>query len=290
MLKRVVILDSKHYIRYRVKELIGKEDMEVYEASNYSQLLTRLGELKNSVDLIIIEINLKEEDGIEVIQKIRKKKIDIPFMVLTNLNTMDAFSRAIKEGAVDYFVKPFDEIKFNERVNRHVNGDFEINPIRIENGNKNNLHIDDYIEYEIEYEIEKAKSKKYSLSIIMTVFFKSLRDLTMDINNDNMLIEDYVYGKLKSILPEVQYFEKYGFRTFIGIYPNTDEKGINASSRNMLDKIKKLKDMDSILKEYYFDNVEITFPSEGIDKKRIIDKLTNKMEEKIKAKQNQTIN
>ncbi len=58
----------------------------------------------------------------------------------------------------------------------------------------------------------------------------------------------------------------------------------------MLDKIKKLKDMDSILKEYYFDNVEITFPSEGIDKKRIIDKLTNKMEEKIKAKQNQTIN
>ncbi|MBB6698000.1 response regulator [Clostridium algidicarnis] len=289
-MKRVVILDSKHYIRYRVKELIGKEDMEVYEASNYSQLLTRLGELKNSVDLIIIEINLKEEDGIEVIQKIRKKKIDIPFMVLTNLNTMDAFSRAIKEGAVDYFVKPFDEIKFNERVNRHVNGDFEINPIRIENGNKNNLHIDDYIEYEIEYEIEKAKSKKYSLSIIMTVFFKSLRDLTMDINNDNMLIEDYVYGKLKSILPEVQYFEKYGFRTFIGIYPNTDEKGINASSRNMLDKIKKLKDMDSILKEYYFDNVEITFPSEGIDKKRIIDKLTNKMEEKIKAKQNQTIN
>jgi len=286
VLKRVVILDSKHYIRYRVKELIGKEDMEVYEASNYSQLLTRLGELKNSVDLIIIEINLKEEDGIEVIQKIRKKKIDIPFMVLTNLNTMDAFSRAIKEGAVDYFVKPFDEIKFNERVNRHVNGDFGINPIRIENGNKNNLHIDDYIEYEI----EKARSKKYSLSIIMTVFFKSLRDLTMDINNDNMLIEDYVYGKLKSILPEVQYFEKYGFRTFIGIYPNTDEKGINASSRNMLDKIKKLKDMDSILKEYYFDNVEITFPSEGIDKKRIIDKLTNKMEEKIKAKQNQTIN
>lgn len=286
MLKRVVILDSKHYIRYRVKELIGKEDMEVYEASNYSQLLTRLGELKNSVDLIIIEINLKEEDGIEVIQKIRKKKIDIPFMVLTNLNTMDAFSRAIKEGAVDYFVKPFDEIKFNERVNRHVNGDFGINPIRIEDGNKNNLHIDDYIEYEI----EKARSKKYSLSIIMTVFFKSLRDLTMDINNDNMLIEDYVYGKLKSILPEVQYFEKYGFRTFIGIYPNTDEKGINASSRNMLDKIKKLKDMDSILKEYYFDNVEITFPSEGIDKKRIIDKLTNKMEEKIKAKQNQTIN
>ncbi|PPK49018.1 response regulator [Clostridium algidicarnis] len=285
-MKRVVILDSKHYIRYRVKELIGKEDMEVYEASNYSQLLTRLGELKNSVDLIIIEINLKEEDGIEVIQKIRKKKIDIPFMVLTNLNTMDAFSRAIKEGAVDYFVKPFDEIKFNERVNRHVNGDFGINPIRIENGNKNNLHIDDYIEYEI----EKARSKKYSLSIIMTVFFKSLRDLTMDINNDNMLIEDYVYGKLKSILPEVQYFEKYGFRTFIGIYPNTDEKGINASSRNMLDKIKKLKDMDSILKEYYFDNVEITFPSEGIDKKQIIEKLTNKMEEKIKAKQNQTIN
>ncbi|MBU3195127.1 response regulator [Clostridium algidicarnis] len=285
-MKRVVILDSKHYIRYRVKELIGKEDMEVYEASNYSQLLSRLGELKNSVDLIIIEINLKEEDGIEVIQKIRKKKIDIPFMVLTNLNTMDAFSRAIKEGAVDYFVKPFDEIKFNERVNRHVNGDFGINPIRIEDGNKKNLHIDDYIEYEI----EKARSKKYSLSIIMTVFFKSLRDLTMDINNDNMLIEDYVYGKLKSILPEVQYFEKYGFRTFIGIYPNTDEKGINASSRNMLDKIKKLKDMDSILKEYYFDNVEITFPSEGIDKKQIIDKLTNKMEEKIKAKQNQAIN
>lgn len=284
-MKRVVILDSKIYMRYRVKELIKKEDIEVYEASNYSQLLNRLLELKNSVSLIIIEINLKEEDGLEIIKKIRKKKIDIPFMVLTNLNTMDAFSRAIKEGAIDYFVKPFDEIKFNERVNRHVNGDFTIKPIKVHSGKEKSLNIDEYIEYEI----EKSRSKNYPLSMIMTVFFKPLKNLTMDMNNDNMLIEDYVYGKLKSLLSDLQYFEKYSFRTFIGIYPNVDEKYISKSSMNMIDKIKNIKDRDSILKEYYFENVEITFPLEGMNKKQIMDKLTNKIEEKIKIKQTQII-
>ncbi|SUY46740.1 transcriptional regulator [Clostridium putrefaciens] len=284
-MKRVVILDSKIYMRYRVKELIKKEDIEVYEASNYSQLLNRLLELKNSVSLIIIEINLKEEDGLEIIKKIRKKKIDIPFMVLTNLNTMDAFSRAIKEGAIDYFVKPFDEIKFNERVNRHVNGDFTIKSIKVHSGKEKSLNIDEYIEYEI----EKSRSKNYPLSMIMTVFFKPLKNLTMDMNNDNMLIEDYVYGKLKSLLSDLQYFEKYSFRTFIGIYPNVDEKYISKSSMNMIDKIKNIKDRDSILKEYYFENVEITFPLEGMNKKQIMDKLTNKIEEKIKIKQTQII-
>ncbi|MBU5590407.1 response regulator [Clostridium sp. MSJ-4] len=281
-MKRVVILDSKHYIRYRVKELIEKDGMEVHEASNYSQLLTKLGELKNEVDLIIIDMNLKEEDGLEVIERIRRKNINIPFMVLTHLNTMDAFAKAVKVGAIDYFIKPFDENKFHDRVTRHARGDLAIQPPRV--NRKSKISFNDYLQSQV----QKSKDGKYPLSIIMTVFFKSLKDLTMDINNDNMLIEDYVHGKLKGILPEAQYFEKHGFRTFVGVYPDFDKESITELSREMIHKIKKMKEKDSILKEYYFDNVHISFPLEGKDKDEIMENLTAKMEEALKQKQKET--
>ncbi len=278
-MKNIIILDNRPYIRYRVKDLIEKNGMVVHEVSNSSQLYNKLSELKNKVDLLILEINLKDEDGIDIIKKLKRKNINIPFMVLTSLNTRDAFIKSVKEGAIDYFIKPFDDKIFYDRVVRHAEGDKTIQAIPDKNFEKE-ISFKDYLEEEI----HKAEIGKYKLSIVMSIFFKSLKDVTLDIENDNLIMTDYIYNKIKNAAMDAGKFSKYGSRTFIGAYPMCNEIEVKDLSKEMIENFNKVKENDSIIRDYYFDNVYVTFPNEGKNKEELLDRLTEKMQENIKEK------
>lgn len=280
-MKNIIILDNKPYIRYRVRDIASKNDILVHEVSNSSQLYTKLNELKNEVDLLIVEINLKDEDGLEIMRNLKKKNLNIPFMVLTSLNTRDAFIRAVKEGAIDYFLKPFDDRVFLDRVTRHAEGDNSIESSKAIQKNIKELPFNEYFEEEI----NKARSGAYKLSVIMTIFFKSLKDVTIDLQNDNMVVTDYMYNKLKGVMPEGGRFSKYGSRTFLGVYPFCDKEQMDKLNKDIMLKINHLKDIDSVATNYFFDSVTVTFPDDGNSAEEILDKVTEKMKENIKQKQ-----
>ena len=101
-MENIIILDDMSYVRYRVKEVLEEKDIKVYEASTSFEFFNKLSEKKDNIDLIILEIGLIREDGIEVIEKIRQKNIDIPVMILTKMNTRESFAKAVKNGASDY--------------------------------------------------------------------------------------------------------------------------------------------------------------------------------------------
>ncbi|WP_055667299.1 response regulator [Desnuesiella massiliensis] len=282
-MKNIIILDNKPYIRYRVRDIATKNDILVHEVSNSSQLYTKLNELKNEVDLLIVEINLKDEDGLEIMRNLKKKNLNIPFMVLTSLNTRDAFIRAVKEGAIDYFLKPFDDRIFLDRVTRHAEGDNSIESSKAIQKDIKELPFNEYFEEEI----NKARNGAYKLSVIMTIFFKSLKDVTIDLqnDNDNMVVTDYMYNKLKGAMPEGGRFCKYGSRTFLGVYPFCDKEQMDKFNKDIMLKINHLKDIDSVATNYFFDSVTVTFPDDGNNAEEILDKITEKMKENIKQKQ-----
>ena len=58
-----IILENLAYSRYRLKELLIENDIEVIEAYNSFDFFNRLYENRNSIDLIILELNLYGEDG-----------------------------------------------------------------------------------------------------------------------------------------------------------------------------------------------------------------------------------
>ena len=63
-----------------------------------------------------MEVGLNKEDGFEVIKKIKSKDNNIPIMIVTSLNTRNAFIKGIKAGAVEYILKPFDNKFLLERI------------------------------------------------------------------------------------------------------------------------------------------------------------------------------
>ena len=73
-------------------------------------------------DLILLDINMPEIDGMEVCKRIKKNAStkDIPIIFLSALNDTNTITNAFKYGAVDYITKPFNGLELIARVKTHI--------------------------------------------------------------------------------------------------------------------------------------------------------------------------
>ncbi|MCS7024940.1 MAG: response regulator transcription factor [Bryobacteraceae bacterium] len=67
-------------------------------------------------DLIILDLNLPDMDGIEVLEKIRNRKICPPVLILSARSAVDDRVKGLELGADDYLVKPFAFVELLARV------------------------------------------------------------------------------------------------------------------------------------------------------------------------------
>lgn len=73
----------------------------------------------DSVDAVILDINMDGMDGIEVCNYIRKIS-NVPIIMLSANSTSLDIVKALGEGADDYVVKPFDPIELIARIKAHI--------------------------------------------------------------------------------------------------------------------------------------------------------------------------
>ncbi len=59
-------------------------------------------------DLIILDIRLPDGNGLDLMEWIRKRKIELPIIVITAYGSIDDAVKAMKMGTFDFFTKPFD--------------------------------------------------------------------------------------------------------------------------------------------------------------------------------------
>lgn len=101
------------------------------------------GEEKSSIneyDVILLDLNLPDTDGIEVLKYLRKKSIDTPIIITARDNVSD-LAIGLDNGADDYITKPFQLLevrarihavirRFHGRTNPIINiGTLKLNPV-----------------------------------------------------------------------------------------------------------------------------------------------------------------
>jgi two-component system copper resistance phosphate regulon response regulator CusR len=67
-------------------------------------------------DLVILDLMLPDMDGIEVLEKIRNRKVSPPVLILSARGGIDDRVRGLEKGADDYLVKPFAFVELLARV------------------------------------------------------------------------------------------------------------------------------------------------------------------------------
>lgn len=115
--RTILIVDDDARV---VKMLV--EYMKLYEFKTVCAYNGRdaLAFFDDFVDLIVLDINMEDLNGIEVCQKIRENS-NVPIIMLSaNATSFDKI-KALGEGADDYVVKPFDPMELVARIKANIN-------------------------------------------------------------------------------------------------------------------------------------------------------------------------
>lgn len=105
-MSRLLIVDDDNEIRNLIKLDLEMSGYMVDTAVDGQEGLTMA--LKNSYDLILLDVMMPKMDGFEVCKNIRKVNKEIPILLLTAKSAIEDKVSGFNCGADDYLVKPFD--------------------------------------------------------------------------------------------------------------------------------------------------------------------------------------
>jgi len=106
---------------------------EVYTANTFEKAINLIDSV--DFDCIVSDVNLIEQEGFEIVEYSKRKKKEIPVLLLSGLTEEEMILKGFDVGADDYIRKPFSCAELNARIltrlrkNRqkvHVIGDFKI--------------------------------------------------------------------------------------------------------------------------------------------------------------------
>lgn len=101
----ILVLDDEKGIREELREFFEDNKYNVYPVGRPSEAFQVLN--TNQIDIAIIDIRLPEMDGISVLKKIKNSFPDIEVIMITGHGDMECAINAMREGAIDFFTKPF---------------------------------------------------------------------------------------------------------------------------------------------------------------------------------------
>jgi DNA-binding NtrC family response regulator len=103
---RILIVDDEAGIRELLSRLVQQEGYESQEAADGEEALAVIR--RASPDVMLLDIRLPGLDGMEVLQQARKLDPDLPVVMITSQGTVKDAVVALRAGAHDYLVKPFE--------------------------------------------------------------------------------------------------------------------------------------------------------------------------------------
>lgn len=114
-MKRVLLADDHPIFRNGLKLILTYEmDMYVAEATNGIEALEYLQ--GNTVDLVIVDIDLPGINGLDVVRNIRKSRSTVPILMMSALPADEYAERAVKAGASGFLNKQADKLAFTGAV------------------------------------------------------------------------------------------------------------------------------------------------------------------------------
>lgn len=190
ILKTILIIEDDKDINEMLQKVLKINGYNIKSAYSGTEALL----LHNSdVDLIILDLMLPGKSGEEIISELKKIK-NVPVIVTSAINDIDAKLDLFNLGADDYVTKPFNNDELLARIKVHLKhnlnnqdevlkiGDIELNPKTYKvicNGLDITLS-------KIEFEILKLLMKNNNQVVTKSVLFDTIWD-TMDSADENTL-------------------------------------------------------------------------------------------------------
>jgi DNA-binding NtrC family response regulator len=103
---RILIVDDELHVRESLSHWFSEDGYEVEAAASGKDALGLLG--RHVFDVVVSDIKMPNMDGLELQRRIHEKDPNVAIILVTAYASVDTAVNALKEGAYDYLVKPFD--------------------------------------------------------------------------------------------------------------------------------------------------------------------------------------
>ena len=105
-MKRVLVIDDEQPMRRALEILLAQLDLEALPAESAEAGLALMA--SEHVDLVLTDVRLPGMSGVDALRRIREIDATIPVIVLTAYGTIQNAVEAMRLGAFDYILKPFE--------------------------------------------------------------------------------------------------------------------------------------------------------------------------------------
>ncbi len=111
---RILVVDDEPPIRSLCKRVLDRDGYQVEEAPDGRAALEllELGEF----DVVVTDLRMPEVQGLELLRSIKGRQPDVEVIIITAHGTIQDAIEAMKHGALDFLVKPFDLQEFSLSV------------------------------------------------------------------------------------------------------------------------------------------------------------------------------
>ncbi len=118
MAHKILTVDDAAFMRIMLKKIIAGTGNEIIEAVDGSDGVSKFKEHKP--DLVLLDIVMPNTDGIECLKQIIALDKNAKVVMCSSIGQQAIVNDAIKIGARDFIVKPFDAAKVLEALSKNL--------------------------------------------------------------------------------------------------------------------------------------------------------------------------
>ncbi len=103
---RILVVDDEAAMRESLTDWLMEDDYEVSQASNGEDAISKAKEI--GFDVVLLDLKMPGMNGLETMKRLKEVSPETEIVMMTAYATVDTAVQAMKVGAFDYMVKPFD--------------------------------------------------------------------------------------------------------------------------------------------------------------------------------------
>src|SRR5712691_152584 len=116
-LDRILVVDDEETIREIVSSMLAGAHFQTRQAASGVEAMSLL-ESGEEFDLVLSDLMMAEMDGIALLERAKEKYPDVPVVMVTAVHDIQVALQALRNGAYDYLLKPFEREQLLATVRR----------------------------------------------------------------------------------------------------------------------------------------------------------------------------
>jgi two-component system chemotaxis response regulator CheY len=113
---KILIVDDAEFLRVRLNKILDMEGYEVFQAENGSKAVATYKE--QHPDVVLMDVTMPEMDGLAALKEIISFDSHAKVVMLTALGQESVVLEAVKSGARDFIVKPFEHDRVMKAISK----------------------------------------------------------------------------------------------------------------------------------------------------------------------------